>query len=280
MEVFGFVFFSNHVHLLVRAPGGNLPRFMQHLLTNISKKVGHLVRWKGRFWERRYSAEPVLDEVALLGPSALPARPRTEGGIGPELCRVARPQFPIDDARREVPSLPLVQLDPKGQELSIHRGRKPVRRAMGRARDPHAHASAAADAPEPAGMATVPAGRNGGHPSRGGEMPPAFSRAGRRPAPESISPRSAEEAGQPSPVSHQRSRPPEGVPRDVPSLRRGFLAGVASLGAGSARCAVPRRRAPSLHLADCTATRRLTRCKPIGDESARVGLADSWHRLR
>lgn len=67
VEIFVFVFASNHLHLLVRAPRGNLPRFMQHLLTNISKKVGHIVRWKGRFWERRYSAEPVLDEVALLG---------------------------------------------------------------------------------------------------------------------------------------------------------------------------------------------------------------------
>jgi len=67
VEIFGFVFASNHVHLLVRAPRGNLPRFMQHLLTNVSKKVGRVVRWKGRFWERRYSAEPVLDEVALLG---------------------------------------------------------------------------------------------------------------------------------------------------------------------------------------------------------------------
>ena len=66
VEIFGFVFASNHVHLLVRAPRGNLPRFMQHLLTNVSKKVGNLVRWKGRFWERRYSAEPVLDEIALL----------------------------------------------------------------------------------------------------------------------------------------------------------------------------------------------------------------------
>jgi REP element-mobilizing transposase RayT len=66
VEVFVFVFASNHVHLLVRAPRGNLPRFMQHLLTNISKKVGTLVRWRGRFWERRYSAAPVLDEIALL----------------------------------------------------------------------------------------------------------------------------------------------------------------------------------------------------------------------
>jgi REP element-mobilizing transposase RayT len=67
VEIFGFVFASNHVHLLVRAPRGNLPRFMQHLLTNISKKVGYVIRWKGRFWERRYSAEPVLDEIAVLG---------------------------------------------------------------------------------------------------------------------------------------------------------------------------------------------------------------------
>jgi REP element-mobilizing transposase RayT len=67
VDVMAFVFASNHVHLLVRAPRGNLPQFMQHLLTNISKKVGALVGWRGAFWERRYSAEPVLDEEALLG---------------------------------------------------------------------------------------------------------------------------------------------------------------------------------------------------------------------
>jgi REP element-mobilizing transposase RayT len=67
VEVFCFTFASNHVHLLVRAPSGNLPRFMQHLLTNISKKIGALVGWEGRFWQRRYSAEPVLDDLALLG---------------------------------------------------------------------------------------------------------------------------------------------------------------------------------------------------------------------
>lgn len=66
MELFVFSFASNHFHLLVRAPRGNLPEFMQYLLTNISKKVGRLVGWKGAFWERRYSAEPVLDEAALL----------------------------------------------------------------------------------------------------------------------------------------------------------------------------------------------------------------------
>jgi REP element-mobilizing transposase RayT len=67
VELFAFVFASNHVHLLVRAPRGNISQFMQHLLTNVSKKVGMVIGWRGSFWERRYSAEPVLDEEALLG---------------------------------------------------------------------------------------------------------------------------------------------------------------------------------------------------------------------
>jgi len=66
VELFSFSVVSNHIHLVVRAPRGNLPRFMQYLLTNISKKVGRLVRWRGSFWERRYSAEPILDDTALL----------------------------------------------------------------------------------------------------------------------------------------------------------------------------------------------------------------------
>jgi len=67
VELFAFVFASNHLHLLVRAPRCNVSQFMQHLLTNLSKKVGAIVGWRGAFWERRYSAEPVLDDEALLG---------------------------------------------------------------------------------------------------------------------------------------------------------------------------------------------------------------------
>lgn len=66
VEVFAFTFQSNHLHLLVRAPHGNLPKFMQFVMSNVARKVGWLVRWRGPFWERRYSAEPVLDEEALV----------------------------------------------------------------------------------------------------------------------------------------------------------------------------------------------------------------------
>jgi len=66
VELLAFSFLSNHMHLVVRAPRGNLPSFMQYLMTNISKKVGKLVGWRGSFWERRYSAQPILDDDALL----------------------------------------------------------------------------------------------------------------------------------------------------------------------------------------------------------------------
>lgn len=67
VELFGFVVASNHVHLLVRASKGNLPNFMQYLLSNVAKKVGQLVCWRGGLWERRYSAEPVIDDAAMVG---------------------------------------------------------------------------------------------------------------------------------------------------------------------------------------------------------------------
>jgi len=67
VELFGFVVASNHLHLLVRASRGNLPIFMQFLLSNVSKKVGRLVAWRGGLWERRYSAEPVIDDEAMVG---------------------------------------------------------------------------------------------------------------------------------------------------------------------------------------------------------------------
>lgn len=63
----GFVFMSNHVHLLVRAKQTNLSRFMQYLLSNIARKVGAAQGWSGALWQRRFSCEPVLDSGAEEG---------------------------------------------------------------------------------------------------------------------------------------------------------------------------------------------------------------------
>jgi len=62
----GYVFMSNHLHLLVRARGCTLSAFMQFLLANIARKVGALHGWHGTFWARRFSCEPVLDAGAEL----------------------------------------------------------------------------------------------------------------------------------------------------------------------------------------------------------------------
>jgi REP element-mobilizing transposase RayT len=67
VQLHGSVALSNHVHLLVTARGNSLSRFMQYFLGNAARKVGRLVEWTGSFWQRRFSAEPVLDEEAAVG---------------------------------------------------------------------------------------------------------------------------------------------------------------------------------------------------------------------
>ncbi len=67
IDLFAFVFVSNHFHLLLRSRQQLIPPFMQYLRSNIAKKLGALVDWHGKFWDRRYDAEPVLDNDALVG---------------------------------------------------------------------------------------------------------------------------------------------------------------------------------------------------------------------
>lgn len=67
VRLHAYVFLSNHLHLIVHAEGRQLALFMKYLLGNLSKKLGPLCEpgWWNRFWERRYSASPILDEDAL-----------------------------------------------------------------------------------------------------------------------------------------------------------------------------------------------------------------------
>jgi REP element-mobilizing transposase RayT len=65
VEIFAYVFTSNHFHAMVRAPSAiAMGKFMQRLQGNIAVKVGRLIDWRGRFFARRYSAEPIVDEEA------------------------------------------------------------------------------------------------------------------------------------------------------------------------------------------------------------------------
>ncbi|MEK7705916.1 MAG: hypothetical protein AAB426_13220, partial [Myxococcota bacterium] len=68
VDLFAFTFAANHFHALVRtrSDGGALSAFVAYVEANIARRVGHLVGWHGRFWHRRFSAEPVLDDEALI----------------------------------------------------------------------------------------------------------------------------------------------------------------------------------------------------------------------
>ena len=65
VDVFAVSFLSNHFHLILRSADGSIPEFMQYVRCNIAKKVGGLRGWHGKFWDRRYDAEPILDDEAL-----------------------------------------------------------------------------------------------------------------------------------------------------------------------------------------------------------------------
>lgn len=66
IELFDYVFLSNHMHLAVRSVAGQIPSFMQYLKANIAVAVNVLLDRRGHLWERRYAASPILDEGAQV----------------------------------------------------------------------------------------------------------------------------------------------------------------------------------------------------------------------
>lgn len=63
VEIHAFAFLSNHYHLLLTAPDAErLARFMNYLNSNLAREAGRLVRWREKFWGRRYQAILVSDE--------------------------------------------------------------------------------------------------------------------------------------------------------------------------------------------------------------------------
>lgn len=63
VDVHAFAFLSNHYHLLLTVPNAQrLAAFMGYLNSNLAREVGRLVRWREKFWGRRYQAIVVSQE--------------------------------------------------------------------------------------------------------------------------------------------------------------------------------------------------------------------------
>lgn len=62
IELYGFIFLSNHFHLLLRDPKGQLAQFMWYFQLNVAKTVNGLLGRHGHFFSREYDAAPVLTD--------------------------------------------------------------------------------------------------------------------------------------------------------------------------------------------------------------------------
>lgn len=63
VDVHAFVFLSNHFHLLLTVPDARLlASFMSYLNSNLAREAGRLIRWREKFWGRRYQAILISDE--------------------------------------------------------------------------------------------------------------------------------------------------------------------------------------------------------------------------
>jgi len=62
VELYAFVFLSNHFHMLVRDPKGQLPRVMWFFQLNLAKAVNFHLGRRGHFFARKYDAAPVLTD--------------------------------------------------------------------------------------------------------------------------------------------------------------------------------------------------------------------------
>jgi len=67
IEIFAFIFLSNHFHILLRDTKGQLAKFMWYLQLNVGKSINILNdERKGTFFSREYDAVPILTEEDFL----------------------------------------------------------------------------------------------------------------------------------------------------------------------------------------------------------------------
>jgi putative transposase len=66
IEIFAFVFLSNHFHLLCRDTGGKLAQFMCYFEANLARAVNRELGRHGKFWAREYDDVLVDGDAEFL----------------------------------------------------------------------------------------------------------------------------------------------------------------------------------------------------------------------
>lgn len=68
IELYAFIFMSNHFHFLLKDPEGELPRFMSYFQGNLAREINRHIGRKGKFWSREYhdlilDTDPIIETV-------------------------------------------------------------------------------------------------------------------------------------------------------------------------------------------------------------------------
>jgi len=66
LEIYAFIFLSNHLHLLVNDTKGTLAAFMWYFQSNVAKAINKELGRNGRFWSRAYDDVIVNGDDELL----------------------------------------------------------------------------------------------------------------------------------------------------------------------------------------------------------------------
>jgi len=88
VEIHGYAFLSNHFHLLLTVENAQrLAAFMNYLNSNLAREAGRLIRWREKFWGRRYQAILVTaeEEAQVARLRYLLAHGTKEGLVGSPL---------------------------------------------------------------------------------------------------------------------------------------------------------------------------------------------------
>jgi putative transposase len=66
IEIYALAFLSNHPHLILKAPRGNVDEFCENVNREIARRINWKNRRTGKFWARRYDDQKILSHDDLL----------------------------------------------------------------------------------------------------------------------------------------------------------------------------------------------------------------------
>lgn len=66
LDIYGFIFMSNHFHMMFNDTGGDIAQFMSYFTGNLARSVNRQIGRSGRFWISQYNDKIIEGDEAFL----------------------------------------------------------------------------------------------------------------------------------------------------------------------------------------------------------------------